>query len=489
MHTELSEFLITAEGRHISKRYTESAFVNNKKHHLVGFVKDATKNWPDDIGFGLRCWAVLRKCTDLPSCRTCKKTVLTKTEHGWDKYCDRACASKDPELSTLMIGRRKKVDEKAAAQKRAVTMTEKFGVEFASQRESHKEALRKKSATTRIEVFPQLEDRDWMYDQHITQGKMVTEIADDIGVYYGTVIDALNRLNIEYIPSQGGSNVSGAENDLACFIEGLGFEVVRSSRKLIGKELDIFVPEKNIAFEYNGLYWHSMDNAPSKIYPSYHRDKTNLCNQAGIRLIHINENEWLQQRNLVESMVCHALGVSPRKVGARKCTVVSVDTKTRKSFFDENHISGDSQASISIGLEYEGELLCCISMRKPRFSNEATWEIVRFASKQGWSVQGGFGRVLKEFRKTNNGSIMSYCDLMKGTGAVYRSAGFVHVRDTQIGYYWTDKVNLFYRTQFMKHLLKDKLKNFDATKTEAENMFDHGWRKFYDCGNSVWILS
>ena len=51
------------------------------------------------------------------------------------------------------------------------------------------------------------------------------------------------------------------------------------------KELDIYVPERKIAIEYDGLYWHSLGD---KIY---HLNKTNICESKGIHLIHIFENE------------------------------------------------------------------------------------------------------------------------------------------------------------------------------------------------------
>ena len=51
-------------------------------------------------------------------------------------------------------------------------------------------------------------------------------------------------------------------------------------------ELDIYLPEKNLAFEYNGNYWH--DKKPK----GYHRNKTKMCAEAGVELYHVWESDY-----------------------------------------------------------------------------------------------------------------------------------------------------------------------------------------------------
>lgn len=59
-------------------------------------------------------------------------------------------------------------------------------------------------------------------------------------------------------------------------------------------ELDIFLPEINIAFEFNGTYWHS-----SKFKDKYyHQRKMINCYKQNIQLIHIYECDW--DNNLCE---------------------------------------------------------------------------------------------------------------------------------------------------------------------------------------------
>jgi len=64
-------------------------------------------------------------------------------------------------------------------------------------------------------------------------------------------------------------------------------------------ELDIYLPKLNLAIEFNGLYWHSyhetIGTSPKQLDLNYmkyrHYNKTKLCLKAGIRLLHIYEDD------------------------------------------------------------------------------------------------------------------------------------------------------------------------------------------------------
>ena len=64
-------------------------------------------------------------------------------------------------------------------------------------------------------------------------------------------------------------------------------------------ELDIYIPSKKIAIEYNGLIWHS-EKFKGKVF-NYHLNKTENCEKIGIRLIHIFEDEWNEKKEIIKS--------------------------------------------------------------------------------------------------------------------------------------------------------------------------------------------
>ncbi len=91
---------------------------------------------------------------------------------------------------------------------------------------------------------------------------------------------------------------SQTERDIADFIESLGVAVIRNNRDLIenpttGKslEVDIWLPEHEIAIEYNGDYWHSINDNTEL--------KRELLADIGIDLIVIKESDWKVNSNRI----------------------------------------------------------------------------------------------------------------------------------------------------------------------------------------------
>ena len=74
-------------------------------------------------------------------------------------------------------------------------------------------------------------------------------------------------------------------------------KILTNNRGEIGLELDIYLPELNLAFEFNGLYWHNELNK----YNNYHKEKSDLCDEKGIQLIHIWEDEWTHKQEIIQS--------------------------------------------------------------------------------------------------------------------------------------------------------------------------------------------
>lgn len=97
-------------------------------------------------------------------------------------------------------------------------------------------------------------------------------------------------------PPNSGSTASIGEEELAVYVESLGYRVIRRDRVLLsGKELDIYIPELKLALEYNGDYWHSDEWMLSRGEVSaedYHRQKLEAAAEAGVRLGFVWDSEW-----------------------------------------------------------------------------------------------------------------------------------------------------------------------------------------------------
>lgn len=97
--------------------------------------------------------------------------------------------------------------------------------------------------------------------------------------------------------------VSKQEQGLVDFVCSLiGKSRVRTSvRDVIHpKELDVYVPSRGVAIEFNGTYWHSEENGKHK---NYHYDKWLSCKDRDITLISVWEDDWLYRRSVVEHVL------------------------------------------------------------------------------------------------------------------------------------------------------------------------------------------
>lgn len=284
--------------------------------------------------------------------------------------------------------------------------------------------------------------------------------------------------------------ISKSENEIVEYIKSIGITNIEQTYRKLGTEIDIFLPEYSIGIEFNGLYWHS-EYAGNK-NRNYHIDKTNICTKNGIRLIHIFEDEWLNKKLIVQSKLKHILHKSDNKrIYAKKCTIKTISSKEKGEFLNKNHIQGNDNANILLGLFYESKLISILTMSHLRISlgsknsNDTEYELVRFASDINYTVVGACGKLIKHFIKNNNVSfIISYADLRYTNPIknIYKELKFVLKSQSRPNYFYLDNYKTrLHRFGFTKQKLI-KLGN-DKNLTEWEIMQTLGYDRIWDCGS------
>lgn len=213
---------------------------------------------------------------------------------------------------------------------------------------------------------------------------------------------------IEYASKQHGKGTSNFEFEIYEYIKSIySGKIIRNARSILKDgntfyELDIFIPELNIAIEANGIFWHSSFN----IDKNYHVNKTNIANKLGIRLIHIFEDLWYSKTDICKSIIRSSLGLNKTIIYARKCIIKNVPKDDEKLFLNINHIQGYIPSSKCIGLYYNDNLVQLISFRKSRFKiNEL--ELARQCTLLNTTVVGGFSKLMKN---SNVYECISYID-------------------------------------------------------------------------------
>jgi predicted Zn-ribbon and HTH transcriptional regulator len=274
------------------------------------------------------------------------------------------------------------------------------------------------------------------------------------------------------------SGSSSQEKELGAFIEGLGIKVERRT-KIAGVEIDLLLPTKNIGIEFHGLYWHSTAFGE---FPKRHQSKMQIASKNGIQLIQIFEDEYRDKPEIVKSILRNKLGLSERRIFARKCEVRAVSKTEANLFFEKTHIAGSARGTQFFGLYFQNELVACVSIAKARYEKTNAFELIRFATALNTSVPGALSRLLS-YCPSN---LISYCDLRWGTGIGYLKAGFRQVKDTEPGYFYIVNKSRVHRSMLQKKNLA-KLSNLDSSATEKEMAATLGYNRIYDAGHRKFI--
>jgi G:T-mismatch repair DNA endonuclease (very short patch repair protein) len=370
--------------------------------------------------------------------------------------------------------------------KRSDFMLQKYGVEFNSQRADIKHIWQKPKIHN--DAHNKLTDKAWLANEYCTKKRSCVDIAQELNVYYSTVTSYCIGHGFDI---RQRSNYSIIEVEIQQFIESLGVRCDTGNRTVLkNKEIDLYLPDRKIGIEVDGLYWHSYN--PSTLTNenrNRHVQKTIEAAEAGVLLLHISDWEWRNKQAIVKSMIISKLGRCNNKLYARKCTIEHISTSDAKKFFNENHLQGFVGSTYYLGLVHNKELVMMISAGRNRFSTTNAIELYRMASKINIQVVGGGSKLIKELQKITGLPIETYCDRSKSSATGYKAMGFALTKVCGPGYFWTNGNEIISRYKCRKSKLQGWLKTYDPLLSETNNMFLAGYRRFWDCGNYLLTLN
>ena len=266
-----------------------------------------------------------------------------------------------------------------------------------------------------------------------------------------------------------------------------GAEMIRNDRTIIKPfELDVYLPELSLAVEFNGLWWHSEEY----VGRDRHRDKWRRCQEAGVRLLTVWEDDWRDKRPVVESMLIHKLGLSSApRVGARQCSVFNVDADEARGFLDAHHIQGAGHSgSIRIALGHPGHGLVAVSVW--RRDGQVAY-LGRYATSM--MVPGGMGRLLAAGRQWARDQgltkILTFSDNSVSDGDLYERLGFSAEAEIPPDYSYlvgaTRKHKFGYR---LSRFRSDPDLIYREGLTERELAELNGFARVFDSGKTRWSI-
>lgn len=354
-------------------------------------------------------------------------------------------------------------------EKSSKTMVSRYGVKSGTQIHISKETL---EIINNKELFT-----DFINKQEI---KNATYIALQLGIdATGLMRDHIIPMGLEHLIDKN-TNTSSYEKLISQLYDGY---FVKNKVILKPQEIDLYNEQRKLGIEFNGNYWHG----EGKRENDYHQKKSLNALDKGIFLFHIWEHEWLniRQNPILQSMINNLLGINKNKIFARKCVVKEIDGKTKTNFLNENHVQGTDPIVVSVkyGLYFNGDLVSVMTFCKPKFNKVYQWELSRFCSKMGYNVVGGADKLFKSFlRDKNPDSIVSYSDIAKTRGGLYKKLGFKETDITKPSYIWTNGRDIISKFKVRKTGL---LKNTD--ETERQFMESKKYFRLFNCGTKRWV--
>lgn len=430
---------------------------------------------------GLGKWS--KEIIDLV-CDSCgvKKSIQYKlyTSYGYsngDYFC-RKCKMKKNNLEKWGVENPFQLE--SVKEKSRKTNLERFGVEFISQSTDIKKKIRKtiseldKDSVNRKREVTNLEKwgvKNVSQSEEIKGKKEETNIRNwgssnnKKGEIFRTVkwkiiCTECNPIN---------KHQSGKEILLLNYIKSIYSGEVVQNFRIERMEIDIYLPQLNLGFEFNGVWWHS-DEYKRK---SFHLDKTNFFTKREIKLIHIWEDDWDIKSDIIKSQIKNWLGLSNR-IWARNCHVKEVTVSDSIEFLNKNHIQGGIGSNLKLGLYYKNELISLMTFDNLEGRKRMTtgnWNINRFCNKLGSTVVGGASKIFKYFIKNYEVKrVISYSDKDWSTGGLYEKLNFTKISESSVDYKYVVDGKRVHKS------------NFKGIEKEIP------YPKIWDCGKIKWEI-
>ena len=514
----LKNYLYNVDGAVIRSHCIQSHLVKIDKYEQILRHTKEIEHEP----LNRKIYHLLHDLDEIPKCQCGKPLTWQRAHYG--KYCGSKCANtensklhgspfanpetqqkaKDTWLKKYGVDNpwkaeevkqtiQKNITEKygchhnlldSTQRKAKQTSLDKYGKEHYSKTNEFKQTLTEyNQRNIPKEILEKIDDPNWLTEQHHVLNKTLLQISHENDLCQAAICDRFHKFGIEI---KNTFSVSATEQEIADFLESLQINFIRNNRGIIKpKELDFFLPDHNIAIEYNGIYYHTTQF----VTKSHHIDKTLKCLEQNIRLFHILEHEWITKKDIWKSMLKNAICGQSNRIFARNCEIRNIRYSETEAFLKQNHLQSSIKTNINIGLYHNDVLVSIMTFQKPRFTDKYDYELIRFASLLNTQVIGGASKLLNNFRQRYKPkSIISYADRRYSNGKLYEKIGFTQSHITDTGYFYVKGGKIFNRQQFQKHKLKGILSDYSPELTEEENMLRNGYFRLYDCGQLVYTM-
>jgi len=209
---------------------------------------------------------------------------------------------------------------------------------------------------------------------------------------------------------------------------GLNVEITVTTLTRGQTDVDMFLPDYNIAVEYNGVWWHKETKQRGK---DYHYEKWSDCNDKDVQLIQVWSDqvesalrELLYRLDMPEKLALPSLPVYySERIRAEEVDVIRLNKTTASELLTENLLLNIGKDAIYLGLQdVSGHLRAVLVLSHTSKSGELRIDRYETAGV----VTGGINKLLsyaeQEYKPTQ---IIRFADRSVSEASFYEDNGFI----------------------------------------------------------------
>ena len=245
-------------------------------------------------------------------------------------------------------------------------------------------------------------------------------------------------------------------------------EIISGDKDILnGKELDIFLPDINLAIEFNGLKYHGEDYGIGG-----NRDKFLMCKKRGIKLLTVTDYMWYSHKGKVKNFILRSLN-NQECIDAQSLLVESINDYAKiKDFYLKNameYIRGMSGHQEHLAIIKDHEIICMIS-------REGT-KIKGYASSLDFKIENGMRKLIRAL-PADKYSIFINNDYGDDIDIFTRYSMHENITKPRFKWYKGNKTLMV-----TKRILRKMDKDY-CGESVNQYMRDKGWKKTYDTGST-----
>lgn len=347
---------VAPDGKIIPSRCCKSVLMKHGFYdYLMSRYSDNTSKSDSPEYLKESIYRLVNHIDTVPVCKTCGSPIKFKY-NTYQTYCSRKCSNNDPDIKekiseTCSESLKKAYEERGESikQKRRDTLSDKYGVEMRSSSPFAIESVQEKAENTIVEKYGvtnvlklekniekrkevqrsnsiELQSFRGLDIEYLPDGNYLVKNCCPIhGSLTYSKTDFNNRFKPErmfisnpcYKCNPFGTLSSGIEESLLSYIRSIynGKIITNDRTELGGLEIDVYLPDLKLGFEFNGDYWHmnplryrcnSLNETTGKsAFDKWAEDrhKQILASDKGITIYPIWENDYMYDNQKVKEYI------------------------------------------------------------------------------------------------------------------------------------------------------------------------------------------